>query len=47
MSFYSIYREILKNRVLVISFSFTFLLIFCAFLAPLISPYDVSEQNLI
>lgn len=47
MSFYSIYREILKNRVLVISFSFTTLLIFCAFLAPLISPYDVSEQNLI
>ena len=47
MSFYSIYREILKNRVLVISFSFTILLIFCAFLAPLISPYDVSEQNLI
>ena len=47
MSFYSICREILKNRVLIISFGFAILLIFCAFLAPFISPYNVSEQNLI
>jgi len=40
-------KEIYQKKILFFSFIFTFLLIFISILAPVISPYAVSEQNLI
>ena len=40
------FKEIRNNKILLFSLSYTLFLILVALLAPFISPYEVSEQNL-
>ena len=42
-----LFSEIYQRRVLLYSFLYTFFLILIAIFAPLIAPYNVSEQNLL
>ena len=42
-----LFSEISQRRVLLYSLLYTFFLVLIAIFAPLLAPYDVSEQNLL